>query len=310
MATSTDAGLIPFYTTQFSTNLELLLQQKGSKLRGRVAEGFHVGKMASPINQVGAISMRAPAGRFAPKGRVDAPLTRPWIFPVPGEVDQLIDSFDELQTAVTVKSGYVEAASNAAGRYWDDGLIVSATGTVQRGQDAASLASETFDTTKFQIASTFGASSAGGLSVAKMIEVKRILRHYHNDLEMDPPTMVIGSQQESDLLNLVEVVSTEYNDRPVLVDGNVKRFLGFDIVLSERLPQTTAGSVRGVLAFVKSGLYLGIWKDSTTQIFQRPELSGNPWDISTTLMYGATRTQLGKVIQVLCADTTGADITP
>lgn len=307
---STDAGLIPLYTTQFSTNLELLLQQMGSLLRGKVAEGFHVGKMASPINQVGAISMKAPAGRFAPKNREDASLTRPWVFPVAGEIDQLIDSFDELQTAVEIKSGYVQAAANATGRYWDDGLIVAATGTTQRGQDASALTSETFNTTEFRIASTFGASAAAGLSVAKMIETKRILRHYHNDLENDEITLVTSSQGEADLLNQVQVVSTEYNDRPVLVDGRVKRFLGMNIVVSERLPQTTVGSVRGNFAFVKSGLYLGIWKDMTTEIFRRPELSSNPWDISTTAMYGAVRTQAGKVIQILCADTTGADITP
>lgn len=310
MAGSVDNGLISFYTTQFSTRLELLLQQRGSKLRGKVAEGFHMGKMASPINQVGTISMKAPVGRFSPKSMEVAALTRPWIFPIGGEVDQLIDTFDELQTAVEVKSGYVEAAAAAAGRYWDDGLIVAATGTTQRGQDASALTGETFNTTNFQIASTFGAAAAAGLTVAKLIEAKRILRHYHNDLESDPPTLVIGSQQEADLLNQVQFVSTEFNDKPVLVDGQVKRFLGFDIVNSERLQQTTVGSVRGVLAFVKSGLYLGIWKEATTQIFQRPELSGNPWDISTTMMYGACRTQLGKVIQILCADTTGSDITP
>lgn len=38
-------GLFPLETTQFATNLELKLQQKGSKLRGRVNEGFHTGKM-------------------------------------------------------------------------------------------------------------------------------------------------------------------------------------------------------------------------------------------------------------------------
>ena len=53
---SFDAGLIPLYTTQFSTNVELLLQQKGSMLRGRVREGAHVGKMASP----GTRSARCP----------------------------------------------------------------------------------------------------------------------------------------------------------------------------------------------------------------------------------------------------------
>ena len=32
-------GLYQLYTTQFSTNLELKLQQMGSKLRGKVREG-------------------------------------------------------------------------------------------------------------------------------------------------------------------------------------------------------------------------------------------------------------------------------
>jgi len=35
---SFDQGLIPLYTTEFSTNMELLLQQTDSKLRGRVRE--------------------------------------------------------------------------------------------------------------------------------------------------------------------------------------------------------------------------------------------------------------------------------
>lgn len=310
MTGSFDNGLIPLYTTQYATNLELLLQQKGSKLRGRVREGFHVGKMASPVNQVGAISLKAPAGRFAPKGRTDSEFIRRWVFPQEGEIDQLIDSFDELQTIVDPKSAYTENAANAVGRAWDDAIIVGATGTAQTGQDASALSSESFNTGNFQIASTFGSSAASGLTVAKLIEAKRILRHYHNDLEMDQLTAVIGSNQEADLLNQVQVVSTEFNDRPVLVDGQVKRFLGFDVVHSERLPQTTVNTTRGVLIFVKSGVYLGIWKDMTNRVTIRNDLSGEPWDLYTQAMFGATRLQPGKVIQVLCADTSGADITP
>lgn len=307
---SFDAGLIPLYTTQFSTNLELLLQQKGSKLRGKVTEGYHVGKMASPINQVGSVALRAPAGRFAPMQRVDSQFVRRWVFPQEGEIPQLVDTFDELQTIVDPKSAYVMNAVNAVGRAWDDVLIAQSTGTAQIGQDAAGLSSETFSTTNFQIASTFGSSSASGLTVAKIIEARRILRHYHNDLETDRPTMVIGSSQEADLLNQVQVVSTEFNDKPVLVDGRVTRFLGFDVEVSERLPQTTVGSVRGVLVFVKSGMYLGMWKDVTNRISIRNDLSGEPWQVYTSVMYGATRTQPGKVLQILASDTSGADITP
>jgi len=301
-------NLYQLYTTQFSTNLELKLQQMGSKLRGKVREGFHVGKQASPINQIGAIQLTAPAGRFAPKNRTDAQFTRRWVFPQDGEIDQLIDSFDELRTIVDPKSMYAQNAAMAVGRGWDDCLIAAAFGTAQTGTDGASFTAETFSTANFQILDTFGASASTGLSVAKMIEAKRIFRHYHVDIESDPLTAVIGSKQESDLLNQTEVVSTEFSDRPVLVDGHVKRFLGFDIVVSERL--NYASNLRQTIFFAKSGMYLGMWKDMTNRVSIRNDLSSEPYDLYTSVTYGATRTQPGKVLQVLCADTTGADITP
>jgi hypothetical protein len=303
-------GLFPLETTQFATNLELKLQQMGSKLRGKVNEGFHTGKMASPVNQVGAIQSKKPAGRYAPKNRTDSDFTRRWVFPTDREIDQLIDSFDELKTIVDPKSAYVENAANACGRDWDDEIILQATATASIGQDAAALTTETFDTSAFQIASTFGASAATGLTVAKLIEAKRILRHYHNDLDTDPATIIIGSSQEADLLKQAQVTNADFNgDKPVLVDGKVVRFMGFDIVVMERLPLTTT-NVRGCIAFVKSGLYLGMWKDTTNRVSIRNDLSSEPYDLYTSHSFGATRTQPGKVIQVLAADTSGADITP
>lgn len=302
-------GLIDLYTTQFSTNLQLLLQQKGSKLRGRVMEGTHVGKQASPLNQIGAIQLKTPAGRYAPKNRTDPSFVRRWVFPVDGEIDQLIDSFDELKTIVDPKSMYAENAANAVGRGWDDSIIAAFFGTCYIGTDANSLTTESFDSTNNQVANNFGASATTGLTVAKLIEARRIFQHYHNDLDTDPLTIVIGSQQESDLLKQVQVVSTDYNDKPVLVDGRVRRFLGFDVVISERL--TVVSSDRYVSAFVKSGMYLGMWKDMTNRASIRNDLSGEPWDLYTQVSYGATRTQTsGKVVRIMCNDTTGADITP
>lgn len=304
------ADLTTLFTTQFTSNVELLLQQKGSKLRGRVREGTHVGKLASPINQIGSVAMQAPAGRFAPINRVDADNTRRWVTPIDRELPQLIDSFDELKTIVDVKSPYAENAAYAAGRFYDDTLMAAMAGTAQIGTDNASLSNETFNTTNFQVAADFAASAAVGLTVAKMIEARRILRKYHNDLESDELTWLVGSKQESDMLNQVEFVSQEYGDRPVLQDGRVARFLGGNVVVSERIPQTTADTTRGVFAFVKSGMYLGVWKDMSSRADQRTDLSGIPWQLYTSLSCGATRLQPGKVIRILCADTTGADINP
>jgi Phage capsid protein len=313
MAGSVDNGLTPLFTVQYTTALELLLQQKTSMLRGHVREGFHTGKMASPVQQISSITMKAPAGRFQPKQNTQAQYARRWVFPQAGEIDYLIDSFDELQTIVDPKSAIVQASAAATARYWDDNIIAASTGTAQVGTDPASLTSETFSTTNFQIATAFGGGSTTGLTVAKLIEARRILRHYHNDLETDPLCCVAGSTQESELLKLTQVTSAEYNgDRPVLVDGKVTRFVGFDMVFSERLPSAVGGtaSTRGVFAFVKSGLYLGMWKEMTNRISIRNELESEPWDLYTSTMFGATRMEEGKVIQILCYDTAGVDVTP
>lgn len=313
--TTVDTGMLPFYTTSFTSRLELKLQQQGSKLRGRVDEYTgYVGKLVSPVNQVGAVKSRAPIGRFAPKAAVTQDYTRRWLTPQDRVIEQFYDDFDQLRTIVEPKSVAPTNAAYAAGRDWDDCILTAATGTSLIGQDASALSNETFATGTFQIAANFGASAATGLTVAKMIEARRILRHYENDLEMDPVTIVIGSQQESDLLKQVQVTSKDFNQsiasNTVLVDGRVARFVGMDVVVMERLPQTTLNTTRGVLVYVRSGLHLGIWKDLKTQIFQRPDLEGNPWDVSTTHTYGATRTQPGKIVQVLAADTTGGPINP
>ena len=305
-------NLFKLYTTQFSSNMELLLQQLGSKLRGLITEGYHVGKQASPINQLAAVSLRQPSGKFSPIGRVDTDFVRRWVMPQDGDLPLMIDSFDELRTIVDPKSKYVEATSSAVGRAWDDAIIAAATGTSKIGTDPGAMSDESFPGAPYLVADNFGtgSGSAVGLTIPKLIEARRIFRHYHVDLERDPVTLVIGSQQEADLMSNVQVVSTEFNDRPVLVDGRLTRFLGFNIVVSERLGMAADGLDRACFAFAKSGMYLGIWRDLTSRVTIRNDLTGHPYQLYTMVTFGATRTQLGKVVQIDCLDSTGIDITP
>ncbi len=109
-------------------------------------------------------------------------------------------------------------------------------------------------------------------------------------------------------MNQAQVVSTDFNEKPVLVDGRLTRFMGFDFVVSERL--TVASNIRSCIAFVQSGLYLGMWKDLTNRVSIRNDLSGEPYDLYTATSFGASRLEPGRVVEVRCADTTGADINP
>ena len=305
-------NLIQLAVTQFSANLELKVQQTVSKLRGRVAEGSHVGKQASPVQYMGPIKMKSPQGRFAPKARVDASFERRWVFPIDKEIDQYIDSFDKLRLISDPTAQYSTNAAASVAREWDDGLLLAATGVATLGTDQAAFSTESFDTTTYGVAATFGSGATGsGLTVAKLVEVKRKFRHYGQDGNPDNEelTIVIGSQQEANLLGETQVTNRDYNgDRPVLVEGSISRFLGFNFIMSERL--ATDGTNRTVLAFMKSGLYLGVWKDMANEVFKRGDLSGNPWDLNTEMTYGGVRLQKGKLLQILCADTTGASIVP
>lgn len=303
-------NLIKLFTTQFSTVLHLKLQQTESQLRGKTMEGFHVGKQASPIQYIGAIQMKAPAGRFAPKNRENVDFTRRWVSPVDKEADQLIDNFDELKTIVDPKSQYSTVAASAVAREWDDRIIAAAFATAKIGTDANGLSDETFDTGSYQIAAAFKATSAVGVTVQKMIEAKRMFRKAQVNLNAVSLTWVTNSQGESDLLNQIQIVSTEFNDRPVLAgDGKVTRFLGFDICYSERL--SSDGSTRKNIAFTRDGMYLGVWKDTTNRVSIRNDLSGEPYDLYTAMSCGATRLEPGRTLQVLAADdSAAADVTP
>ena len=302
-------NLINLAITEFSTILVLKLQQRKSMLRGRVMEGFHKGKQASPIQYIGAVQMKQPQGRFSQINRQDVAFTRRWVFPVDKSAQQLIDTFDELRILQDPTSQYSDVAAAGVAREWDDRLIQAAFGTAQTGTDGASFVAETFSTANYQIAQAFGASTNTGLTVAKMIEAKRVMRKAQVPVDEEQLTWVTNSQGESDLLKQAQVVSTDFSDKPVLVDGKVTRFMGWDIVYSERL--TSSSNARQNIALVKSGLYLGVWRDVENNISRRTDLESLPYQLYTMMTSGATRLEPGRLLQVLCADTSAAaDVTP
>jgi hypothetical protein len=236
------------------------------------------------------------------------------VFPNDRDLAVLVDQFDELRTIVDPKPGIAEAVSAAGGRYFDDLIINAANGTASTGVDSSNFSTESFSTTVstsggYLVADTFGASASTGMTYPKMVEAWRVMRHAQVDLDAEAPCLLIASQQESDLKKQQEVISKEYNENVVVSDGRVTRVGGFDLVVSERLNTSSSNSLRNCLAFVQSGLHLGIWRDMNVKIDNRVDLTAHPWQLYAMLSAGATRTQLFKVVQINCADTSGFDPT-
>lgn len=291
-----------FYT-QFATNIDMLAQQTNSRLSGAVRTGSHSGEKASPVDQIGKVEMQDVTTRFAPMGRVDAPLSRRWVYPISSDLPQLLDSFDELKLLTDPKSKYVEAAVMGAHRRKDRHIITAFFADSQTGVNAGTT--ETFGTT---LTSSGGQNvgvgvggAASGMNVAKLIEGRRRLMESDVDLDVEPVYCAITADEHADLLNEIQVVSTDFNSKPVLVDGRVKSFLGINFIHTELLGTGTddaAGTSTMCPMWVPNGMYFGSWASMTTDISQRKDLQGLPWQAYVKMTGGATRLEKERVIRI------------
>jgi hypothetical protein len=310
------------FTLEFSTTYEMLLQQRTGRFRSLVSSKTYRGKAAAAVNQIGALQYKMPAGRYSPLQFQIAQFTRPWVQPTDRSLAVPFDTFDALKAVTDPKAAIAMSVVAAADRFYDDIIIAAFLGSTYRGEDNSNWTAETFPSTAstttsssapfggFLIADTFGSGASVGMTFNKVRELRRVAKHYENNLEEETVNVAIGSQQDSDLFGQIEVIDKRFNAQSVIENGNVTGFMGCRFVPSERLQTSSSNSLRNCPAWVPSGMHLGIWMDMNTRVDNRIDLEGHPWQLYSMISAGAIRTQLGKVFQVNCADTTGSDITP
>lgn len=284
------------YVYQFANNVALKLQQNGSRLMSFVSSGNHVGEQASVVDQFDAIVMQEVQGRFSAINRVDAAVDRRWVQPLKFDLAQMIDTFDGLQILTDPKSKYVENAVNAAGRQYDDLILDACFGTAKTGK--LGTTSTTFLAAN-QVAVNQGSSGNTGLTIAKLREAKRILMANQVDMS-EQLTCIVKAKQHDNLLAEMQVINEDYKLGAVIESGQVMKVLGINIVHCERL-DVDGSSYDRIPVFAKSAMYLGKWNEMTTDISQRKDLSGMPWQAYLYMMAGATRLEEKRIVEIKCA---------
>lgn len=297
-------NITTFYVQEYARILNELVQQRDSRLRKACTEQRYEGKAGSPVEQVGAIAMQQVTSRFQPMGRVDAPTDRRWVYPSDYDLPQLLDSFDKLRLLVDPKSKFVQNAHFAANRQMDDLIITGMFGTSKTGETGQN--SITLPSTQV-VSVQQGAAAPTGLTVAKLREALRILRANEAIPDNEEPADVYclaGATQLDNLLAEVQVVSSDFNGgQAVLKEGRIQRFLGVEFIHSERLPTGTddqSGTSTKVGFWQKEGMHLGLWNDITTDVAQRKDLQGLPWQAYLYMTAGATRIEEKRVVQIWC----------
>jgi hypothetical protein len=285
------------FVVSYSSNINLLLQEKGSKMRPYVTEGHYVGKQASPVDQFGPVEMQDVTGRFGPMGRVDAATDRRWVFPSDFDLPQLIDTFDKLRLLTDPESTYVQNAVFAAGRKMDRLILAAALGTAKTGEAGAT--STVFTAANEVDVAVGGANSR--LNVAKLVALQELMIANAIDFTNEEPVVPLTAKDNSALLNEIQIISSDFNggDRPVLKDGRIIRFMGFTFVYCQLNETVNAGTNEvNVPVWVKSGMHLGLWNDVTTSISMRHDLQGEPWQAYVYMTAGATRIEENKVYNI------------
>jgi len=280
------------FVQQYSTNVGLLLQQRGSKLRDCVTMGSYTGKAAKAVEQIGSVTAQKRTSRHSDTPLISTPHDARWVFPTDYEWADLIDDQDKLRMLIDPTSPYAQNGAYALGRAMDSDIITAALGTSKTGENGTT-------STAFS-ASQQIASGSAGLTVAKLREAKKILLANEVDVENDPLYIAVTAKQLDDMLGTTQVTSADYNTVKALVQGQVDTFMGFKFVQTELLG-VDGSSDRRVIAWAKSGIHCGVWNDINGKVTERADKSySNQVYVKGT--FGATRTEEGKVVEILCSE--------
>lgn len=274
------------FVEQYSSNIQMLSQQKGSLLRDKVRLESVVGKNAF-FDQVGSVTATVRSSRHSNTPQADTPHSRRRVSLVDYEFADLIDDLDKVRMLVDPTSSYALAAAYAMGRAMDDAIISAATGSADTGVAGGTAVA-------LPAGQIIAEAGTGRMTIAKLRQAKEILDLADVDPSL-PRHIIVGPKQISDLLGTTEVTSSDYNVVKALASGDVNSFLGFNFVVSNRL--AAASSIRDCIAFVSDGIALAVGKDVTARIDERAD-KGYATQVYYSAAFGATRMEEDKVVKI------------
>lgn len=283
------------YHRSFTTNVELLLQQKTPRFMGAVTMGAYSGEAAQVVKQFGEVEFQDRDVRFEDTQFSNLEHKQRWVFPNDYDLALPVDKIDEIRMLNSPLSPYAEAMRAGWARKWDDVVIASFFGDAKTGKNGGTTTTYPNDAAHV-VPVDAGASAATGLNVEKLIQARQLLKQAHVDLSVETPYIGVSSEQISDMLRSVEATSGDYAQLKRLESGEINTFMGFTFVDSERLPVDGSG-YRRLPVWVPSGIHVGQWNALETRIGERPDKKY----ITQIYMWGslgATRTQEAKVVEI------------
>jgi len=279
---------------QYKSNVVLLAQQKGSRLRNFVRVEPITGENAF-FESIGATAAQKKTTRHMDTPQIDTPHSRRKVSMDDYVWSDFIDNEDKLRTLIDPASAYTLNAVAAFGRSMDDVLIAAASGTAYTGKTGGTAVSLP--------AGQKIANGDTGLTIAKLVSAKGLF--WSNDIDEDIMLHIaVSSKQLQDLLNDSTVTSADYNSVKALVKGELDTFMGFKFHRTQRL-SIDADDIRTCIAWAQDGVCLGLGADINTKVTERAD-KNYLTQVWCGMSIGAVRMEEKKVVEIGCDETPDA----
>jgi len=282
------------YIDTFESNVRHLAQQKQSRIRAAVtevnrqSESHMWDRLAASDYRTKTARAVSPAGGNG-SGAVDTTDGLVWT-----RRNTLIKTFDTgeivgreevVQMLINPNAAVTENLAMNMKRAVDDVIIDNFfSDALTDGGSAAT----------FPVAQAVG-STGVKISMDALLEVKE--KFATNDIDPDERiTLVIGPKQQRTLMQLLEVTSGDYQNSKALATGYLPNFLGFDIIVSNRL--TAAVNDLECAAFTKRAMGLHVASDIMAKVGERADMSFD-YQLYCSLSMDAVRVEDEHIVKLL-----------
>lgn len=273
---------------QYATNFIHVAQQSVSRLQRCVHVEQGVTGTSFRFNRIGKKTAQKRTTRHSDTPINDTPHSSRWADLEDWEDGDMVDSQDKIRLLTDPTNEYTKAGNAALERAKDLIILLAQLAAARTGASSSQAL-----TAGQQIA-----AGGTGMTKPKLIQAKKLFRiNECDEFAGEELYMAYTGEQLEDLLNQTEPTSADYNNVKALVDGQIKRWLGFEWVPTELVPKS--GTTRQCRAWAKSGTGLAIGQDIVGRIGEDPGKGFNV-RVYHKMTMGGVRIEEEKVVQVDC----------
>lgn len=291
---------------KFASVLYILSQQMGSKFATKVRnESVASAELAYFDTLAEDDDTAQKTGRHQGTPISEAEFGRRRVIPYPWTNKKVLDKEDLDRMLPDPRNPVAMNQVRSLGREKDDLIITAALGTASIGKAGGSSITHYAesigidgDGTPSTLGSLPEVHSVADMSLEKMLTMMRLF----NEDDVDPDirkNWAVPPKDIEDMLNLIEIGSSDYNTVKALQQGKMETFAGFDFFWTNRLGvDAVTSTATRTIAWAQDGIILATIGDISTRIEEAERLDF-AWVLFSKMDLGAVRMEGAKVHECL-----------